>query len=147
MCQECAKAAAAGTAIPTTAYHATPSARCNMDSSRPRNSTRAGKARSGKSLPGSRRKPVVRKASKTRARAAAIGPLRKARHGIPVAILRQIQGRIRQICSTAIVVAHALRKQNVELDDDAADVLRWHVSDPLFEQILLLKRVVDRSAS
>lgn len=39
------------------------------------------------------------------------------------------------ICSTAIVVAHALREQNVELDDDAADVLRRHVGDELQEQI------------
>ena len=61
--------------------------------------------------------------------------------------LRQLQARLSQICSTAIVVAHALRKQHVELDDDAADVLRGHVSDPLFKEILRLKRIVAGGAS
>ena len=156
MCQECAKAAAAGTAIPTTAYHATPSARCNMDSSRPRNSTRAGKARSVKSLTASRRKPT--RSSKTLASprpkrppantgTAAAEATRVTREGALLKTLRLIQARLKRICSTAIVVAHALREQHVELDVDAADVLRDHVSDPLFEEILRLKRIVAGGAS
>jgi hypothetical protein len=38
-------------------------------------------------------------------------------------------------------VAHALRQQNAELDEDAASILRWYVTDPLFEQILRLRRI------
>ena len=64
-----------------------------------------------------------------------------------VKALRKILTDLEDICSTAIVVHHALREQNVELDDDAADVLKLHVSDPLYDQILKLKRIVGGGAS
>jgi hypothetical protein len=61
---------------------------------------------------------------------------------MPVKALCQIEACLKQICSTVIVVAHALREQNAQVDDDAAGVLRWHVSDPLFEQIQCLTRII-----
>ena len=68
--------------------------------------------------------------------------VRELRDGVPATALRQIQAHLERICSTAIVVAHALRVQNVQVDDDATCVLRWHVRDPLFEQIARLKRII-----
>jgi hypothetical protein len=64
------------------------------------------------------------------------------RDGVPATELRQIRNRLDLICSTAIVVAHALREQNVGLDDDVADVLRRHVSDELFGQIQKINRLL-----
>jgi hypothetical protein len=57
------------------------------------------------------------------------------RDDVPATELRHIRTKLELILSVAIVVAHALREQNVQLDDDAADVLRRHVSDELQEQI------------
>ena len=51
------------------------------------------------------------------------------------AALGAIRKTIELILSTVIVVAYALRGQNVELDNDAADVLRRYVSDELQKQI------------
>jgi hypothetical protein len=65
----------------------------------------------------------------------------------PVKALPKILAQLQDICSTAIVVHHALREQNVDLDNDAADVLKLHVSDPLYDQILKLKRIVGGGAS
>ena len=136
-----------------------------MGSSRPRNSSRAGKAhprtlksrrKSAQPQPPKTRTPAdalrnVERIGKTRpvAERLRISPTRalhKMRDDAPATALRQIHARLARISSTAIVVAHALREQNVQLDDDAACVLRWHVSDPLFEQILRLKRIIDRGA-
>ena len=101
-----------------------------MGSSRPRNSSRAGKAHPRILKP--RRKPAPSKPSKPPS----------ARDAARFMTLRQIQPHLERICSVAIVIAHALRGQGAELDDDAACVLRWHVSDPLFEQTLRLKRII-----
>ena len=61
--------------------------------------------------------------------------VREMRDGVPATALHYIRKNLELIQSTAIVVAHALREQNVQLDDDAADVLRRHVSDELQDQI------------
>lgn len=100
-------------------------------------STRASSGRSDRSSPKPRRKPVPSKPSRTRT-----GARREACEPVPIEALRKIHAELERICSTAIVVAHALKEQNAVLDGDAADVLRWHVNDPLFEQILRLKRIV-----
>jgi hypothetical protein len=135
-----------------------------MGSSRPRNSTRAVKARSVNSP---RRKPDRPKSSKLRTAAETSRELRadtiiKAAKAVEPARtasadallrkhdrLRQAAGALREIrqqldlaCSCAIVVAHALTEQNVELDDDAALVLRRHVSNPLYEQVLRIDRLL-----
>lgn len=118
-------------------------------------STRARRGRSAQVPPGPPRKPTHSPkalAPRPRRRPAkvrnvAVGRPQATRDGALQKTLRQIQARLNQICSTAIVVAHALREQHVELDVDAADVLRGHVSDPLFEEILRLKRIVAGGAS
>ena len=61
--------------------------------------------------------------------------MREMRDGMSVTALRDIRKSLELIQSTAIVVAHALREQNIELDGDAADVLRRYVSDPLQDHI------------
>ena len=130
-----------------------------MGSQRPRNSTRARKVRSAKSLPRPRRKPALKMSGEFRRAAerfrvqrspepmaARLDPPRADKLS-PVTALRKILAQLEHICSTAIVVHHALREQAVELDDDAADVLRLHVSDPLYDQILKLKRIAGGGAS
>jgi len=49
--------------------------------------------------------------------------------------LRKIRNEQDFICSCAIVVRRALIEQNCELDEDAARVLKWCVSDELAGQI------------
>ena len=141
---------------------------------RPPKSTRAHRGRSDRLFPRSLTKPTSRRASaRTRQRPAPqnlVGLRRAAeRLGVqprvspeamaarldpprtgklsPGNALRKILARLEDICSTAIVVHHALREQNVELDADAADVLKLHVSDPLYDQILKLKRIAGGGAS
>jgi hypothetical protein len=126
-----------------------------MGSSRKPKSTRARAARSVKSIPKSRHKPATPKPSRLRkaadmlrdarrirvtkaAEQLRVSPTQAAREmrdGVPTTALRHIRSKLELIQSSAIVVAHALREQNVELDDDAADVLRRHVSDELQDQI------------
>lgn len=102
-----------------------------MGSSLPRNSTRARAARSVRNHPKPRRQPASPKPFK---------PLTAAE--VAGTALREIRNRLHLANSTAIVVHHALRGQNVILDDDAADVLRRYVSDVLFEQILNINRLL-----
>jgi hypothetical protein len=138
-----------------------------MGSSRPRNSTRAVKARSVNSPHKPRRKPDRPKSSALRmargtsrerraeailkaakatepARAAGADALRREHDLLRPAAgaLREIRQQLDLACSCAIVVAHALTEQNVELDDDAALVLRRHVSDPLYKQVLRIDRLL-----
>lgn len=101
-----------------------------MGPTRPRNSSRAGKAHPR--ILKARRKPAPSKPSKPTS----------ARDAARLMTLHQIQAHLECICSVAVVIAHALRGQGAELDGDAASVLRWHVSDPLFEQTLRLKRII-----
>jgi len=61
---------------------------------------------------------------------------------LPITALREIRARLNLINSTAMVVQHALTGQNILLDSDAADVLRWYVSDPLFGQILRINTLL-----
>jgi hypothetical protein len=91
-----------------------------MGSSLKSKHTRARAARSVKSVPKPRRKLAPPKPSK----------LLKAADA-----LRTIRRKLELIQSSAIVVAHALREQNCELDDDADRVLTRHVSDALTDQI------------
>jgi hypothetical protein len=100
-----------------------------MGSSRPRNSTRVGKARSAKSLPASRRTPATpKRPSKFRT-----APDVREIHDddLPVTELRELRRKLELICSCAIVVEHALLEQNALLDDDAARVLKCYVGDEL----------------
>jgi hypothetical protein len=138
-----------------------------MGSSRPRNSTRAVKARSVNSPHKPRRKPDRPKSSKLRTAAdtsrerradtilkaaKAVEPARAAgadallrehdRLRPAAGALREIRQQLDLACSCAVVVAHALTEQNVELDDDAALVLRRHVSNPLYEQVLRIDRLL-----
>jgi hypothetical protein len=121
-----------------------------MGSSRTRNSNSANGARSVQKSSKRRSKPTkprtaadaLRAIKHARSPGAAeqlqINPtqaVREMRDGVPATALHYIRKRLELIQSTVIVVAHALREQNVELDDDAADVLRRHVSDELQEQI------------
>lgn len=56
--------------------------------------------------------------------------------------LRDIRKHLKRAVSTTIVVIHALREQNVELDDDAADTLQYYVSDMLFDDVLRINRLL-----
>ena len=71
--------------------------------------------------------------------------VRDMRNGMPTTVLHYIRKNLKLIQSAAIVVAHALREQNVELDDDAADVLRRHVSDCLQDQIETIDSLIGGS--
>jgi hypothetical protein len=97
--------------------------------SRPRNSTRP-KKRS--------RQQRERRADAILAAAKAVEPACTEQEPLPPTgtALREIRQELNSICSCVIVVRHALTEQNVELDEDAALVLKRHVSDPLFEQVL-----------
>jgi hypothetical protein len=123
-----------------------------MGSSRPRNSTRL---RPMRSVHKPRRKPAPPKPSKLRKAAGAlrdaervraagaaeqfrVSPtqaVREMRDGVPATALRAIRRCLELIQSSVIVVSHALREQNCELDDDADRVLTRHVSDALMDQI------------
>jgi hypothetical protein len=125
-------------------------------------STRAQRGRSVRTAPKPRRKSAGPKPSKLRTAAdvlrdaerssqAGTGPqfpvrptqvLREMHDSVPATEILAIRNRLDLACSTAIVVAHALREQNVELDDDAADVLTRHVSDVLFAQVRDLNRLL-----
>jgi hypothetical protein len=61
--------------------------------------------------------------------------VREMREGVPATELRHIRNKLEVIQSSAIVVAYALIEQNAEVDDEAARVLRNHVSDALEDQI------------
>ena len=122
-----------------------------MGPSRPRNSTRARKAHAPKKPRRKLVNPLLRKAANAfrkahehHERAEAIfkaaqaaEPARTEQEPLPPTgvALREIRRELEVICSCAIVVRHALTDQNVELDGDAALVLKRHVSDPLHEQI------------
>ena len=57
-------------------------------------------------------------------------------------VIRDIRVNLNRAVSTAIVVQHALREQNVELDDDAADVLQHYVSDVLYSDVLRINQLL-----
>jgi hypothetical protein len=115
-------------------------------------STRAARGRSVNSSLKPRREPAAPKLSKLRtvadalrdfARAPAPRPadspdisptqaVREMRDGVPATELREIRRQLDLICSCVIVVRHALAEQNVVLDRDAALILQWHASDPLY---------------
>ena len=126
-----------------------------MGSSRPRNSTRAGKARSVKSSPKSGGRPPSPKTSGRRldgltgasAHCSPKDPHTAERHpgsatealhelrGVAhEADLRRIHSKLEGVLSAVIVVQHALIENNCEIDDEAADVLRSS-SDDLDRQI------------
>lgn len=91
--------------------------------SQPAHST-ARKRRSVKSLPRFRRKPSHRNAD-----------------------LQKIRDRLELVRSSVVVVARALQQQNCETDDDAARVLRHHVTDALTEQVAQIGLLIRGSAS
>jgi hypothetical protein len=121
-----------------------------MGSARPRYSIRAGKARSAKSFPRSRRKPVSSDLSKPRSAAdsplrdkrkasaalgtAAAATLREARDGVGATALRGIRRKLDIASAVAYVCAAALRAQAADGDVDVALCLQRCVGDALFEQ-------------
>jgi hypothetical protein len=108
-----------------------------MGPSRPRNSTRARTAHPPKKH---RRKPSPRLPKRKPA------PLsdaeRLAKGELPITALRKIRDSLEHINSIELVVGHAIRGQNVLVDSDAADVLKRHGSDALFEQILKINTLL-----
>lgn len=106
-----------------------------MGPSRPRNATSARKAH-----PTKRHKPAKLDVSPT-------DVLRETRDGMPVSELRHLRNMLEVIQSSAIVVARALQKQNALVDDDAARVLRHHVSDALMDQIQSLDKMLKGGAA
>src|SRR6185312_992964 len=88
--------------------------------------------------PKPRRKPAPKTPPKVGAADAA--PYRV--NGVAATALRGIRKDIELILSHVIVVEHALLEQNVELDDDAALVLRAHVGDPLQGEIEAIGRLL-----
>lgn len=87
-----------------------------MGSARPRSSTRAGKARSVKSVPKSRRNPP-----------------HQSRHlaGDTRAELTDIRRRLEVVMACSACVGAALRAQHADFDEDAALVLQRSVVDEL----------------
>jgi hypothetical protein len=63
------------------------------------------------------------------------------------AALLKIQYGLELIRSAVVVVARALMEQNCELDDDAARVLRHHVTDSLTDQMVQISLIIDGDAS
>ena len=61
--------------------------------------------------------------------------VREMRDGVPATELREIRRQLDFALSCVIVVRHALIEQNVELDHDAARILRLYVGDELDSQI------------
>jgi|GEM_PF-3676404 len=90
------------------------------------------------------RKPadVLRKRKAERPYVSPTHAIREIRAGVSITALHEIRARLGLINSTAIVVGYALKGQNCLLDGDAADVLKRHVSDPLFGQILNIDRLL-----
>ena len=108
-----------------------------MDSSRPRNSTRAPRARSVKSQPkGGRKPPATPKRSKLSTTPASTQVTEAGKRLVSTTVLQRLQDNLELIRSTATVVAHALEEQNCELDNDAATTLRHHVADALTQQVI-----------
>ncbi len=101
-------------------------------------STRARRERSDRTSPKTSRKPSG---------TAAVDSIRTTNDDAPAAALQRIQDRLELIRSSVIVVAHALMAQNCELDDDAARVLRHHVTDALTEQVAQLGLLLPGGAS
>ena len=122
-----------------------------MGSSRPRNSTRASRGRSVRSTP----KPLRNPSDAPRAtrlprgkpadRAAAVDT--PSGDSPPARALQSIHYRLELIRSSVVVVAHALREQNCELDDDAARVLGHHVTDAITEQMVQIGLLIHGGAS
>lgn len=116
-------------------------------------STRARRGRSARSTP----KPPSNSSNSPRATrlprgkpsdgTAAVAALRTMRDAPPAAVLQKIQDRLEVIRSSVVVLAHALTGQNCELDDDAARVLRHHVTDALSDQMLQIGLLIRGGAS
>lgn len=100
-------------------------------------STRASRGRSVRTSPKSRKSSG----------AAAVGALRPTSDDVPGAALLRIRDRLELIRSSVVVVAHALMEQNCELDDDAARVLRYHVTDALTDQMVQIGLLILGGAS
>jgi hypothetical protein len=114
-------------------------------------STRASRGRSDRSSPKPPRAPSrVPRATrlvtgKPADRAAAVGA--PAGDSPPAGALQRIQYRLELIRSSVVVVAHALKEQSCELDEDAARVLRYHVTDALTDQMVQIGLLIRGSAS
>ena len=132
-----------------------------MGSSRTRNSTRVNRTRSAQESPKRRKSAKLRTAadalrdlkhtrrsrSPEEYRLTPTQEVREMRDGVPTTALRQIQGKLEIIRGCATVVARALQEQNCELDEDAALVLRHHVTDALTDQMIAIGLLAERGAS
>jgi hypothetical protein len=103
-------------------------------------STRASRERSVRSTPKPPRTlsgtPRATRLHRSKPADRAAAALRATLDAPPAVALQKIQDRLELIRSSVVVVAHALREQNCELDDDAARVLGYHVTDALTEQMV-----------
>ena len=106
-----------------------------MGSPRPRNSTRARKARSVKSAPKTRGKPPATSMRSKRRSAPDLPSVVHRSLTVPAITLVSLRSRLNIILSSARVVASALRAQNCEVNGDAAGTMNFHVVDALSDQI------------
>lgn len=87
-------------------------------------------------------KPRRKPSPKTSLMLCRVGDVPSPADCVPATALRGILKDIELILSHVILVEHALLEQNVELDDDAARVLRVRVGDPLQGQIEAIGRLL-----
>jgi hypothetical protein len=109
-------------------------------------STRARRGRSDRTSPNPSRKPP-RAATGRRAATGESADIGTAGAEASAAALLKIQYGLELIRSAVVVVARALMEQNCELDDDAARVLRHHVTDSLTDQMVQISLIIDGGAS
>jgi hypothetical protein len=107
-------------------------------------STRARRGRSDRTSPKPSAKPLGAAAT---GRRAATGKSATVAVDAPAAALLKIQYGLELIRSSVVVVARALMEQNCEVDDDAARVLRHHVTDALTDQMVRIGLLIDGGAS
>jgi len=117
-----------------------------MGSSRPRNDTRAGKARSVKPLPRSRRMPAPKPAGPAMA---ATDTLRRERERLHPAAgaLRQIHHQLDVANSVISLCVAVLQAQMADYDSDIAAALTHCVGDILDAQMLRITTLIEGGAS
>jgi hypothetical protein len=119
-----------------------------MGSSRPRNSTRASRGRSVRtSSKPSRKSPAAAVMARRLTRRKTGDVDAPSGDSPPAGTLQSIQYRLELIRSSVVVVAHALMEQNCELDEDAARVLRYHVTVALTDQMVQIGLLLHGGAS
>lgn len=98
-----------------------------MGSSRTRNSTRAGKARSAKPSPKPRGKPPLSPVTAAKPNPGSVSPF-----GTDSALARNLRRRLNLIHAVVMTVAFALERENAGHDGEFAAVLTRCAADPLW---------------